>query len=467
MGVKRTVGLLAILGTAIVWAALSYQGAMARERGYRALLRKGDAALQQGETFEAVEAYSNAIYLRPDSMLARLRRGETYHRRGDLEAAARDFRNAAEIDPSATRPLEALGDVRYKQERFRQAAETYESRLRVDDRSAIVTRKLALARYRGGNLDAAVAALEQLAKLGDRVADDFYLLGLCLRDKQLLRDAVVAFQKAIQLSPNLIPPREELADLFEALDRPSDQLHELQVLVGLDPHKPERQISLGLAFARAGRIELAVHTLVSALERAPDQTLIYGAIGRVWLDSWQARNDPAALRKAIEALERAATTPGAGSEIMVLYGRALLADGQIEAAERVYQQATERFPIEPAAFLAYADVAERRGHLELARRALVEYGALVTDEQALSARARRIGGLSLRLNEPQRALPWLERASGTFSDHAFLALLADAQFRTGDHASARATALQGLEKEPTSATLRSVELRTRDIQISR
>ena len=74
---------------------------------------RGDAALRDDQTFAAIEAYSGAIALRPDSMLAYLRRGETYQRRGDrgdLERA-RDFRTAAALDPTATRPLEALGDV--------------------------------------------------------------------------------------------------------------------------------------------------------------------------------------------------------------------------------------------------------------------------------------------------------------------------------------------------------------------
>ena len=90
---------------------------MARQRDYRNALSRGDTALRDDQTFAAIEAYSGAIALRGDSMLAYLRRGETYQRRGDrgdLDAAARDFRKAASLDPSATHPLEALGDVLYQ-----------------------------------------------------------------------------------------------------------------------------------------------------------------------------------------------------------------------------------------------------------------------------------------------------------------------------------------------------------------
>src|SRR5712691_24138 len=131
--------LLLVLTT--IGGALAYQAA-ARDRDYRALLASGDAALRDDQTFGAIEAYSGAIALRPDSMLAYLRRGETYRRRGELEAAAKDFQTASVLDSTATRPLDELGDIRYMQARFARAADTYESYLRLDDRAPRVSYKL-------------------------------------------------------------------------------------------------------------------------------------------------------------------------------------------------------------------------------------------------------------------------------------------------------------------------------------
>src|SRR5207237_6837265 len=135
------------------------------DRDYRRYPTRGDAALGDDQTFGAIEAYSGAIALRPDSMLPRLRRGETYQRRGELDAAARDFRAAAALDPTATRPLEALGDVLYQLQRFQRAGESYENCLKLDDRSALVSYKLALARYREGDIDSALATLTQTIRL--------------------------------------------------------------------------------------------------------------------------------------------------------------------------------------------------------------------------------------------------------------------------------------------------------------
>jgi tetratricopeptide (TPR) repeat protein len=390
-------------------------------------------------------------------MLASLRRGQTYERRGgrgDMDAAVRDFRTASKLDPAATRPFEELGDALYQLQRYAPAADAYERRLGLDDRSAAIGYKLALARFRDGHIDGALTALDQALRLDDHMSDAYYLLGVCLREKHRLPDALVAFEKAVALAPGLVRAREELADLYGAANRRGEELEQLQVLAGLDRDHVERQVAIGLAHARAGHADLAVLTLGSALERWPDEPVLYRAIGQVWLDTAQSRGDRVALRKAREALARVASGPGASSDLLVLYGRALLMDGDAEAAERALQQATTRFPVEPAAFLLYASTAERRSHAEAALNALIRYEGLVTTDAAFVSRASRIAALSLRVNDAKTAVIWLTRAASAGpGDLRVVANLADAQLRAGDREAAEATVARGLDKEPQNALL--------------
>jgi tetratricopeptide (TPR) repeat protein len=464
--VKRAIAVLVVLVASAAFTALAYQAA-ARQRDYRVLVARGDAALRDDQTFAAIEAYSGAIFLRPDSMLAYLRRGETYRRRGDrgdLEAAARDFRAAAALDSSAPRPLEELGDVLYRLQRYPRSVEAYEESAALDDHSPRVTYKLALARYRSGDTDAAVQALTQAVHMNPDLADAYYLLGVCLREKQRISEAIGALEKAVSLSPALVPAREELADIFGQLGRRADELDQLQLLAGLDRDHPARQVAVGQAHARAHRWDSAVLTLSSALERTPDDPGLYLALGHVWLDSAEARGDRVDLRKAREALERVASGPSATSEVLTLSGRAALLDGDIEAAERTLREATSRFPVDPSAFLWYATVAERLNHLDAARRALVEYGALAVLPAPVdaAASAARIATLSARLNDWAAATEWFRKAVGaTPNDLQLVASLADALLRTGDRAAAMVTIARGLERDPNNAPLLSLSRRAR------
>src|ERR687896_684538 len=74
-----------------------------QEREFQRLIAAGDAALAADQTYGAIEAFSDALALKSDSMLAYLKRGDTYRRRGELAAALRDLRLATTLDPSATR----------------------------------------------------------------------------------------------------------------------------------------------------------------------------------------------------------------------------------------------------------------------------------------------------------------------------------------------------------------------------
>src|SRR5580765_1198705 len=92
--------LVALAFIVAILGAVTYE-AVTRDRDYQAQIARGDTALAEDQTFAAVEAYSGAVVLRPDSMLAHLRRGEAYQRRGDLEAAVHDFQAATDLDDTA------------------------------------------------------------------------------------------------------------------------------------------------------------------------------------------------------------------------------------------------------------------------------------------------------------------------------------------------------------------------------
>ena len=459
---KRAILGLSVLVLLGLGAASVYQAAT-RQRDYRARLTLGDNALRDDQTFAAIEAYSGAIALRQDSMIAYLRRGQTYHRRGDrgdLERAASDFRIAATLDPTATRPLEALGDVLYLLQRYDRAAEAYERYRRLDDRSARVPYRLALALYRQRNIEGAVAAVRDALRLDDRMADGHYLLGICLREAHQPSEALRSFERALALEPGMIPAREELADLYRAMDRRSEEIEQLQLLAALDRDRVARQVAIGTAHARAGHWDLAVLTLGSALERNPNEPEIYRALGQVWLE--RPRDDRAFLSKAREALGRAASNPSATSQALTLYGRALLQEGDAPEAEQALQEAATRFPIDPAALTLYASTAEKLNHLEAARQALEQYACLAPAGSEIGSMALRIAALSLRLNDAPTAVEWLDRAlAATPGDLRLLVALADAELRAGNRDAARGAIARGLDKDGKNQQLLALARRAR------
>ncbi|HLG54786.1 MAG TPA: tetratricopeptide repeat protein [Vicinamibacterales bacterium] len=371
---KRPVIVAVGVATLIAAAVLAWVDAR-QEREFRRLIVVGDAALTRGQTFDAIEAFSGALALKPESMLAHLKRGDTYRRRGEFTAALRDLNQAAALDAGAPQPIELLGDVHAAMGRYETAAGDYQRYLALDDRASPVLYKLALAYYRGGLATRSIDPLRKAVALDDRFAEAHYLMGLCLRDHDR-EQALRALTHAVEVNGSFAAAREEMARMYEDMGRYQEAIEQLQALAALEPARPERLVNVGLAQARFGRRDTAVLTLGQAAERHPDASVVYTALGRVWLESADGQRDPVALGKAIEALQPAAALAGAASETLTLYGRALSLSGNAVAAERTLLQAVTKLPVDPLAYRYLSDVARRLGHSSIARDAATKYAAL-------------------------------------------------------------------------------------------
>ena len=92
--------------------------------------------------------------------------------------------------------------------------------------------------------------------------------------------------------------------------------------------------------------------------------------------------------------------------------------------------ATSKLPVDTETFVQLAGAAERLGHLEVARLALVRHDTLSEDEQDRDLRAVRIGDVSMRLNDFAEAVRWYERAaSAAPTDSAVAQKLDEARSR--------------------------------------
>jgi tetratricopeptide (TPR) repeat protein len=458
--VRRTVAAIVLVAVAGVAGALAY-GALTNEREFDRRIADGDSAVAADRPFQAIEAYSGAIALKPDSMLAHFKRGAVYQAQNEIEAALRDFRSASDLDPSSLRAIESLGDVNVALGRFERAIDRYEAYVALDERNARVLYKLGLARYRAGRITTAAEPLQQALAIDPAIGEAHYVLGLVHRDRDQLPAARKSLEEAARRSPaSQTSAREALADVYLLEGEYTKAINQLEALAALEPTRPDRIVAVGLAQARAGREDAAVVTLGSAVERFPDAPQVYAALGHVWLTEAQRRGDRVALNKAVEALGQAAGRSDATSDTFAELGRAMLLAGDRLAAERALRQAVARLPVPPDAYLQLADVTARDGRIQDARDALLKYATLIGDEKPLATVATQIGDYSMRLGEPTLAVRWFDRAIDEAGPSATLNLkLADAAWRAGDVARAHQVLDEGLASEPDNRPLQQLKRR--------
>ena len=457
---RRTLVAIVIVAIAGVAGALAF-GALANEREFDRLIADGDSAVVAERPFQAIEAYSGAIALKPDSMLAHYKRGAVYQTQNQLEAALRDFRIAADLDPSSLRAIESLGDVNLTLGRADRAVERYEAFVALDEKNARVLYKLGLARYRAGRIKDVIPPIQQALAIDPAISDAYYVLGLAQRDLDQLAAARKSLEEAARRSPaSQTSAREALADVYLQDGDYGRAINQLEALAALEAANPDRVVAVGLAQARAGRDDAAVITLGRAVDRFPEAPQVYAALGHVWLTGALRRGDRVALNKAVEALAQASRRSDATSETFAELGRAYLLAGDRLAAERALRQAVSKLPVPADAYLQLAEVTARDGRIQEARDALLKYATLIGDEKPLANVATQIADYSVTLGDNSLAVRWFERAIDEAGPSTALQLkLAEAAWRAGDVVRANQVIDEGLASEPENRPLQQLKRR--------
>jgi tetratricopeptide (TPR) repeat protein len=446
--------LLLVAASAAAVVALSERAR--EERYYRELLAGGEEALGAGNSFAAVEAFSGAVALRPDAMPGYYRRAEAYRSQRQFEKAAADLRAAMRLAPDAPQPRIALGDLYDAEGDHGQAAGWYQSAAdRLKDKDPALLYRLASASYQAGLPAAAIAPLRLALSRNESFPEAQYLLGLAYRDTQQPDAAIAALEQAIRMAPLLTPAREELADLYRETGRGDAELAQLQALAARDPDA-RRRIAVALAEARQGREDRALAALAQEAE-VPGRSSVHLALGRVYLGIAERSGARDAIQRSLAYLEQALGGTARRSEGLALFGRALHVSGDARQAERILHEAIATSPVYPAAFEYLADVAEELSHPAAARDALLRLDALegnTARSARRTARARRLGLLSLRAGDPHGAVAFLQQAvSAGLIGADTLGPLARARWAAGDQAGAEEAVDRALAADPASVEL--------------
>lgn len=416
-------------GLVLAWTTIG------QDRAFRRLMRQGDAALVAQDTSAAVAAYSGALGIQPDSVLARVKRGDAYRRRGELPLALADLATAATLAPTSTRARELLGDVHLELGHPAQAADAFRAYLALDDKAPRVLVKLATAELAGGHDAAARAAADRALALDSGLAEAHYAAGLAALPTDVPH-AIDAFATAVKLAPALIPAREQLAAALLRAGRAREGVEALEAIAALEPAQPARAAAVVRALAQTGRFGAALARLTRAEEQFPGHRLLRAERAALLLDRAEVEPPRALVAEAQTVLEPLVTGDHPDGAALTAMGRARLLAGDRAGAVSWLSRAAHAVPVDPATLRLLARAALEAGDARAALDALIRHEAVLPGSAWAAPHARRIVTLAIALDDLPLARQWMARAEQAAPADPDLPRLRDAlRHRQADHAS--------------------------------
>ena len=272
-----------------------------------AFLNNGLAELyfRTGRVRDAILTAQDTIKREPKNIAAHKLLGRVYlHSLGDmqngasqqvLDLAIKEYKQISALDPTDIESHLVLGQLYTVNHDSQLAQQEFEAARKIDPNSEDVALNLARLYGESGDLKRAIATLEAVPE-DDRTAKLAFALGAGYDQIKDTKDAVTAYQQAVDLDPDNLDAKRALAQALLNNNQLQDAEHAYQEIASADPQDAQALVRIAESQRREGHYEQALTTLKKAQALSTDsdeilfnESLTYDALGR-YAESTQLLN---------------------------------------------------------------------------------------------------------------------------------------------------------------------------------
>ena len=242
-------------------------------------------------------------------------------------------------------------------------------------------------------------AFNLLASVG-QCADSDFNLGVALIRLGRVQEAILQYEQALRLNPDLAGAHLNLADALEQAGQTQVAIDHYEQALQIKPDYPEAHLNLGVALMGRGRLQEAIGHYQQALRLKPDYAEAHVDLGNALLQAGQV---PEAIEQYEQALRLKPDYPEAHYNLGVALGQA----GRVQEAVQQYEQALRLKPDYAEAHLNFGVALMGRGRVQ---EAIEQY------EQALRLKPEyaeihiNLGNALLQEGRVQEAIEQYEQA---------------------------------------------------------
>jgi len=338
------------------------------------LFAKGVALHQAGDIIGAIDAYEQALEVKPWRLDARSNLGAAFVRLGRFDEAVEQYRKALETDSGSVPVRFNLGLALYKSGRIEEAAAEFQGTLDRDPSQQAALLLLADCLLQMGN-DRQV--IDLLSPHEDALGDDrlfAYLLGTALIHEDELRHGQILIDRLFRGGESA---EGHLLLGVQHLGREDSRLAvpELRRAAELNPELPTVHSMLGVALMNNGERAEAITEFRRELERNPNDFQANLRLGLLLREENR-------LDTALDYMRRAGRVRPRDPDVLYGLGRIYVGRDDLESAEATLQELTEATPGFEPGHVLLANVYYRRGKRELGDQARATVERLRAERKA-------------------------------------------------------------------------------------
>ena len=200
---------------------------------------------------------------------------------------------------------------------------------------------LGIALRQKGRVDEAIAEYQEALQINPDYGDAHINLGSALLQAARLDEAIAQLQKALQIKPNYAAAHYNLGVALRQKGRVDEAIAQLQKALQIKPGFAEAHYSLGNALCQNGRMDEAIIHYQEALQINPDYADAQFNLGNALLQKGQADEAVTHFQRALEINPNKAG-------IHLNLGLCFYRLGRMEEAISQYQTALQLEPADPA-----------------------------------------------------------------------------------------------------------------------
>lgn len=236
---------------------------------YSLLNDLGEVQAQLGKTQEALQSFTSAISKKNDFHEAHLNKGDTLQSLERYHEAVEAYKDAVDINPFSNAALNNLGNALNNLGQFNDAIKIFDLCLSLKPDFAPTLSNKATSLQKLGRVKEAIESFKAALKVDPFAPKVLYNMANSLAEEDP-EEAIIAYEKAIELDPNYSEAFNNKGNLLKALGRFSEALDAFDHVIRMNPDPAEPYYNRGNLLQDMKRYEESVASYRIAIDKRPD-----------------------------------------------------------------------------------------------------------------------------------------------------------------------------------------------------